>query len=247
MSSSVHIQINDFALPVVYLSNFNIKLINQELKELALCDFDEETAIPCVISIDQEIITPTFLAQTLECFRQNGLLPIGLKTELESLKAQTSFAGLALFNQKYHQLNSFANLVQKTDKLPAHSSGKAEVLMEANSNQQTIPKIYDGNVLADEQVYAKDRDLIVLGDVLKGAEVVADGNIYIGGSLQGKAYAGNSGMMNVDEISIRAYVFEPELISIAGFYQLYEDVPTQYLGLAVKTVFEHQRFSFHLE
>ncbi|WP_051640696.1 septum site-determining protein MinC [Thiomicrorhabdus sp. Milos-T2] len=245
MSSSIHIDINDFSLPVVYLSNCNIEMINQELKELALCDLDEETAIPCVISIDQEVMNPTFLAQTLECFRQNGLLPIGLKTELDSLKEQSSYAGLALFNQKYKQLNAFANLFSRVDK--SNLFDEAKLLTEANNNSQDTPQIVNGNVLAGEQVYAKDKDLIVLGDVLKGAEVIADGNVYIGGSLQGKAYAGNSGMMNIDEISIRAYNFEPQLISIAGFYQLYEDIPTQYIGLAVKTLFERQRFSYQLE
>ena len=44
-----------------------------------------------------------------------------------------------------------------------------------------------------QQVYAENADLIVLGLVNEGAEVIADGHIHIYAPLRGRALAGASG------------------------------------------------------
>ncbi|MFP3366354.1 septum site-determining protein MinC, partial [Pseudoalteromonas sp. SIMBA_148] len=65
------------------------------------------------------------------------------------------------------------SLVEKTVRLPA--------------------QIISGTVRSGQQVYAKDRDLIVLGAFSHGAEVIADGNVHIYGTLRGRAIAGAKG------------------------------------------------------
>jgi len=54
-------------------------------------------------------------------------------------------------------------------------------------------KIVEGSVRTGQQVYAKDQGLIVLGSVNSGAEVLADGDIHVYGSLKGRALAGIGG------------------------------------------------------
>jgi septum site-determining protein MinC len=79
----------------------------------------------------------------------------------------------------------------------------------------------DKPLRSGQQVYAKGRDLIVMGMVNAGAEVIADGHIHVYGSLRGKAIAGARGNT---EALIFAQAMEPELISIAGVYRTSENL-----------------------
>lgn len=71
-----------------------------------------------------------------------------------------------------------------------------------------------------QRVYARDTDLVIVGVVGQGAEVIADGNIHVYGPLRGKAMAGARG-----DTSARIFTTEldPELIAIAGVYRVIED------------------------
>ncbi|NYT76385.1 septum site-determining protein MinC [Alcaligenaceae bacterium] len=70
-----------------------------------------------------------------------------------------------------------------------------------------------------QRIYARNTDLIVIGVVSQGAEVIADGNIHVYGPLRGKAMAGARG-------DTRARIFttqlDPELLAIAGVYRVIE-------------------------
>ncbi|WP_368929280.1 septum site-determining protein MinC, partial [Alcaligenes faecalis] len=70
-----------------------------------------------------------------------------------------------------------------------------------------------------QRIYARHTDLIVIGAVSQGAEVVADGNIHVYGPLRGKAMAGARG-----DAKARIFTTEldPELIAIAGVYRIIE-------------------------
>ncbi|VFR54703.1 Septum site-determining protein MinC [plant metagenome] len=71
-----------------------------------------------------------------------------------------------------------------------------------------------------QRVYARHTDLIVVGMVSQGAEVIADGNIHIYGPLRGKAMAGARG-----DASARIFTtqLDAELLAIAGVYRVVED------------------------
>lgn len=70
-----------------------------------------------------------------------------------------------------------------------------------------------------QRVYARDTDLIVVGVVSRGAEVIADGNIHVYGPLRGKAMAGARG-----DITARIFTtqLDPELVAVAGVYRVIE-------------------------
>lgn len=70
-----------------------------------------------------------------------------------------------------------------------------------------------------QRIYARNTDLIIIGVVGQGAEVIADGNIHVYGPLRGKAMAGARG----DESArIFASQLDPELLAIAGIYRVVE-------------------------
>jgi septum site-determining protein MinC len=70
-------------------------------------------------------------------------------------------------------------------------------------------------------------DVIVLGSVSSGAEIVAGGSIHVYGALRGRAMAGSTG-------NTRARIFcsrnEAELISIDGYYRTAEQMDAHLRG-----------------
>jgi septum site-determining protein MinC len=75
--------------------------------------------------------------------------------------------------------------------------------------------IIDRPLRSGQRIYARG-DLVVLDLVSDGAEVIAEGNIYVYASLRGRALAGVKG--NLDA-RIFCTCLEPQLISIAGIYR----------------------------
>lgn len=82
--------------------------------------------------------------------------------------------------------------------------------------QAAPTRVIDRPLRSGQRVYARGGDLVVLGLVSHGAEVIADGNIHIYGPLRGRAIAGANGDTDA---RIFAAAMEPELISIAGTYR----------------------------
>ncbi len=79
-----------------------------------------------------------------------------------------------------------------------------------------------------QQVYAHGTDLVLLGGVSPGAEVIADGSIHCYGPLRGRAIAGARGDQTA---RILASNFGPELVSIAGVYRTFErGIPEVFAG-----------------
>lgn len=71
-----------------------------------------------------------------------------------------------------------------------------------------------------QRIYARHTDLVVVGMVSQGAEVIADGNIHVYGPLRGKAMAGARG-----DTSARIFTtqLDAELLAVAGVYRVVED------------------------
>lgn len=78
-------------------------------------------------------------------------------------------------------------------------------------------------VRSGQQIYAQGGDLLILSSVSVGAEIIADGHIHVYAPLRGRALAGVSG-----DTSARIFCshLESELVSIAGFYKLSDQLKT---------------------
>ena len=75
-------------------------------------------------------------------------------------------------------------------------------------------------VRSGQQVFADKSELVVIGNVSAGAEIIASGSIHVYGTLRGKAIAGANG--NTDA-KIFAKEFAAELVAIAGVYKTFEN------------------------
>jgi len=77
-------------------------------------------------------------------------------------------------------------------------------------------------VRSGQQIYARDRDLVVVGDVSPGAEVIADGHVHVYGTLAGRAISGARGRRDA---AIFTLELRAELVAVCGIYRTFEDGP----------------------
>lgn len=95
---------------------------------------------------------------------------------------------------------------------------------EPQTEQATGPapaRIISQPVRSGQQIHAPEGDVIVLGPVQAGAEILAAGNIHVYGPLRGRALAGIHGG---ESARIFCQSLEAELVSIAGHYKISEDL-----------------------
>lgn len=102
--------------------------------------------------------------------------------------------------------------------IPAETSLEMSTEPAANAAaRKTL--VIDNPVRSGQKIYAQGADLIVMGQVSHGAEVIADGNVHVYGVLRGRALAGAAGDRQARIIST---CFEAELVAVAGYYLTFE-------------------------
>ncbi len=98
--------------------------------------------------------------------------------------------------------------------------------------------VIDRPLRSGQRIYAKG-DVIVLGLVSNGAEVIAEGNIHIYAPLRGRALAGVHGN---HDARIFCTCLEAELISIAGIYRTTENpLPADVQGKPVQIRLDEEK------
>jgi len=171
----------------------------------------------------------------LEAVRSAGMLPVGLAygtSETEALSKRMGLPLIAKFRAAYEPANggSIAPPVVESAATPAAAPAPQPQVVES-AGPVLGAQNHDGAVRSGQQIYARDRDLVVTGAIANGAEVIADGSIHIYGGLRGRAMAGAQG----DE-KARIFVsnFHAELVAIAGHYRVFEQIPKDLEGKAVQ-------------
>jgi septum site-determining protein MinC len=176
----------------------------------------------------------------LERIRAAGMLPVGLSygtSENERIAQALGVPVIAKFRASYERAHDAEPepATRPTPPAPAREA-IAEVRAPTPAGAASaIGMLHDKPVRSGQQVYARGRDLILTALVGNGAEVIADGSIHAYGALRGRALAGAQG----DE-SARIYCqeFHAELVSIAGQYRVFEDIPKELRGQRVQAWLE---------
>ncbi len=102
--------------------------------------------------------------------------------------------------------------------------------------------VLDRPLRSGQQFYARDADLVVLGLVSHGAEVIADGHIHVYGALRGRAIAGAKGRTDA---RIFAQSLEAELLAVAGTFRTSEKpLPPEVLAKPAQVRLEGERLVF---
>lgn len=190
--------------------------------------FDDEPVVIDASLLEQ----PTDWAQLVQALHEHKLPTIGVMAEDGPVLNSAREAGLArvslpsLVKRAQNRAEDIDQLVTLRDAAePVEAEAEAdavEVVIEAASNllqpeaSHTAALVIQRPLRSGQKVYARNADLIVLGMVSNGAEILADGNIHVYGPLRGKAMAGARGDT---ESRIFTTQFQAELVAVAGIYR----------------------------
>lgn len=159
--------------------------------------------------------------------RERGISPVGVCNAGQAHEEAASEVGLAVFGHTPFEPASRSRLRPGR----SESEGREPEPRVVQPPPAPAGKMVTQPVRSGQRVYARNGDLVVVGAVNAGAEVLADGNIHVYGPLRGRALAGARG-----DAAARIFCqsLEAELVSIAGTYRVIEDVPAEVRGRAAQ-------------
>jgi septum site-determining protein MinC len=165
-----------------------------------------------VLDFSQLATTPEQVDWTglLSLLRRYRMQPIGVRGLPEALQPGARQAGLAVLEG---ELRPTAAPLPVSAAMPAPPPAPLPI---AATPRTMVVERY---LRTGQQVYAKGGDLVLIGGLSNGAEVIADGNIHCYGPLRGRAIAGAQGDSTARILTSN---FGPELVAIAGVYRTFE-------------------------
>jgi septum site-determining protein MinC len=153
-----------------------------------------------------------------ELLRGYGMIPVGVRNGAQKVQAAARLAGVPV--------------------LPESRAGGVSKKPERVEPTPSRNLVINHPIRSGQEAYAADGDLIILGSVSAGADVAAAGNIHVYGALRGRALAGVKGDT---EAWIFCHSLEAELISIAGHYQISEQIESADRAKAVQIHLNQER------
>lgn len=223
-------------LPVVavVLKDTDIHVLAHDLAERLAADPDFFDNDPVLIDLSHvsEADQPVDFAELRRVLRSHHTQPVAVRGGSASQMAAAHEAGL----------------MAAPDALPARSAPvevrEVEVIREVEVVREIPAPMSDALIIdrplrSGQQVYARNTDVVVLGMVSYGAEVIADGNVHVYAPLRGRAVAGARGNT---EARIFSTCMEPQLLSIAGIYRAIDSaLPPDVAGKPAKVRLEGEK------
>lgn len=186
--------------------------------------------------------------ELLEAFSEQKLPVIGVvaTSEIAQTALEHGLANVELSSATQKTTSApkaaveVAEPVEKPTPVPKANTGAAESTQPATpapiapapASSPTL--VIEGPLRSGQRVYARDADLVVMGVVSQGAEVIADGNIHVYGPLRGKAMAGARGD---SQARIFTTSLDAELVAVAGVYRVIDSALPSTLGKKPAMVF----------
>ncbi|RKF19580.1 septum site-determining protein MinC [Alginatibacterium sediminis] len=211
----------NFTLSVIHLQNNDLDALNEKLMEKVAAAPSFFNCAPMVVNISK-IETELDFDKLKQIIEDQDFVMVGVtgcRDKAQKISARA--AGIAV-------MTSGADSKRAIE--PQVKAPKAETRIEETklvSPKRLATKVVHGQVRSGQQVYAKDTDLVVIGSVSNGAEVIADGDIHIYGTLRGRAIAGAQGEANS---KIYCQQLQAELVSIAGNYMVDDQLKSMATG-----------------
>jgi septum site-determining protein MinC len=160
---------------------------------------------PVVVDVSLLRETSIDLQEFCKILRAHSLLLVGIQGANPQLTTAALSHGIAVLHASSIQDKSF---------IEDHPE---EFRDETVIEDLVKTKLLTTPIRSGQQVVSKGADLVITASVSHGAELLADGNIHVYGTLRGRALAGISGNK---QARIFCHALEAELVSIAGYYRL---------------------------
>ncbi|MCB1801385.1 MAG: septum site-determining protein MinC [Gammaproteobacteria bacterium] len=159
--------------------------------------------------------------------RGHGMIPIGVRGASEQQRAQALALEIAVMPA-----------LRRPQAAPVNPPASPPT-----AAQRAAATIIEKPVRSGQRIVAERGDLILLGGISSGAEVMAAGHIHAYGALRGRALAGFAG-----DTSARIFCRDlgAELVSIAGRYRVSENLESRHLRRAVQISLDGDALRFDL-
>ena len=162
---------------------------------------------------------PVPLAAVAELVRRCKLVPVGVAHLVAENVALAVEAGLAIVQigvGRGRGNRSAASTRPQPAPAPEPEPVAKPPAAESLSTVTVRTPVRGGQV-----VYAQKADLVVIGPVNPGAQVIADGHVHVYGPLRGRALAGAHGN---PEARVFCHSLEAELVSVAGEFLTADEI-----------------------
>lgn len=233
----------------LHLQSNDLTLINAQLKHTI---DNKNSQIPVVIDSDVSQDLPALV----DILWQWGLQPIGVVGG--NLSEQAKALRLAIFPDDGKRI---ARVETQAKSQKTQKNSKTDIKPAAdtqNIDTQDTPSQADAMDLSNDNTHLTDAtfnqvkvvtqilrsgqriehlggDLIITNSVNDGAEAITDSNLHVYGRGLGRLVAGATGDKNA---KIFCQNFNPSLVSVAGTWQLRDDIPKDYLDKAVQVSYQ---------
>lgn len=223
------------------IADFDPKKFNQELaaKVAQAPGFFEN--LPVFIGLESYTHSSLDFEQLISICNSHHVKAIAVRGASPELQERAKEFGLGILSKQKDRTSasSAGNVTEKPTPTSQASTNEPPTL-EVKTQVQSS-KIVHTPVRSGQQVYAADGDLIILASVSAGAEILADGNIHVYGTLRGRALAGVKGNTKA---RIFCHSMAAELVSVAGQYKISEDVPSSILGKSCQVCLDDDTLKF---
>ena len=185
-----------YTFTVLQVLDSNPALFEHQLKQTVAKAPNMFAGTPIILDFSGHQSNDVNLNDLCQLVRAHGMIPVAVQSTSSYIDTLAECAGLATLKGS-ESMDKSISTKETTEIAPT--------------------KLITSPVRSGQQIVAKGCDLVVVGSVSQGAELLADGNIHVYGTLRGRALAGISG--NKDA-RIFCHGLQAELVSIAGFYRL---------------------------
>ncbi|RUR34672.1 septum site-determining protein MinC [Vreelandella nanhaiensis] len=193
---------------------------------------------PVVLSVEKLDEPHLALERICAVCRDHKLLPVAVRGGSEPVRQSAWALGLGWFAPVEESRARTLESVSRTPEPAGDEASSVSAAAPGEVDRRAATRLFRGTVRSGQQVSASDGDLIVIGAVNAGAEVLAAGSIHVYGALRGRALAGIHGNTHA---GIYCRELEAELLSVAGNYKRMEDIDSQLLGCAAEVHFTKEQ------
>lgn len=212
-------------MTVLHLKTLDADVLREQLDRSLAQSPDWLREVPIVLDLPGDDVSVVALALILEMLRDRDMNLVAVAASAAVAEPEIRALGLGVVT-----LASARPVRSETGQGAAPASASREKVEKDAREARVETLVVDQPVRSGQQLYSRG-DMIVLAPVGTGAELLAEGHIHVYGNLRGRAIAGVRG-----DTSARVFCqqLNAELISIAGHYQVAEDLPEEFRGQAVQ-------------
>lgn len=231
------LKVRTFSLLVLDLYSSDLAKIDRQLLEKEQLGREFFRSTPLLLNLKnlEDEVDTHWLNQVYKMMITHRFIPVGITGASTFLENAARMEGIAIWP-------SGKTGPSEPEVQPAPRKNEKEAETKVAEGGNSITKVVDQPVRSGQRVYAEGGDLIVMSSVSTGAEIMADGHIHVYGSLRGRALAGAKGW---EGARIFCSDLKADLIAIAGFYTINDDLPEEQRNSAVKISLQEE--SLHIE